>query len=572
MKYREQKGRGGGGDGSKTGVASQGSKRVTANADARTHSPNNSKKSKKLNSMDESNGSGGSSTGKDGSKKVAQTKKRLPGAASEVGVRKGDGGADAKGGVGTSAADVSTGANHLTHRMPKQVVEAFRKLPALWQAAVQRDGVAVDESPELEGAALLGVAKRAWSLILSYKTHPKLQQFTHRLLIPSYITDPQVVEAFRKLPAIWQAAVQKDGGAEDESPELEGAALLGVAKRAWSLILPGARAGEAKKLARAFMRHASDEHIVAVLDLSQFIDLFGQDVELWLAQEKVAAVFTAAKECVRAGDMEGAKQRYEDLLDEPSCIAAHLKLALLLKLEAASQEELGIVETHLDNLVALAIEAAQVADSDSDAEEEEDAGGAESTGAVALGTKALNKLCLLLCQEAVDGALPADMLEHMQAVDGALPADMLEHMQSALGEPPPPSGRNTGTATRLPVSLSAFGASSPFWSQHGYSQESPYFSYAHPIGKKPTSAMDQIIGYIHSLVVQRFPQAADATVAEWWAHCRPHSCGHQMHFDSDNEGMGKTLQLLSGGRTVSDLHRMEHHMPFDSDNEAPMVK
>lgn len=26
--------------------------------------------------------------------------------------------------------------------------------------------------------------------------------------------------------------------------------------------------------------------------------------------------------------------------------------------------------------------------------------------------------------------------------------------------------------------------------------------------------------------------------AEWWAHCRPHSSGHQLHFDSDDEGCG----------------------------------
>ena len=25
---------------------------------------------------------------------------------------------------------------------------------------------------------------------------------------------------------------------------------------------------------------------------------------------------------------------------------------------------------------------------------------------------------------------------------------------------------------------------------------------------------------------------------QWWAHCRPHSSGHQLHFDSDNEGQG----------------------------------
>jgi hypothetical protein len=25
---------------------------------------------------------------------------------------------------------------------------------------------------------------------------------------------------------------------------------------------------------------------------------------------------------------------------------------------------------------------------------------------------------------------------------------------------------------------------------------------------------------------------------QWWAHCRPHSSGHQLHFDSDDEGRG----------------------------------
>src|SRR4051812_969890 len=29
-----------------------------------------------------------------------------------------------------------------------------------------------------------------------------------------------------------------------------------------------------------------------------------------------------------------------------------------------------------------------------------------------------------------------------------------------------------------------------------------------------------------------------ATHAEWWAHCRPHASGHQLHFDSDDEGRG----------------------------------
>ena len=38
------------------------------------------------------------------------------------------------------------------------------------------------------------------------------------------------------------------------------------------------------------------------------------------------------------------------------------------------------------------------------------------------------------------------------------------------------------------------------------------------------------------------PRIEDATAAEWWAHCRPHGSGHQMHFDSDDEGMGGVIR------------------------------
>lgn len=39
--------------------------------------------------------------------------------------------------------------------------------------------------------------------------------------------------------------------------------------------------------------------------------------------------------------------------------------------------------------------------------------------------------------------------------------------------------------------------------------------------------------------MRHFPAVAEARFAEWWAHCRPHGSGHQMHFDSDNEGLGE---------------------------------
>jgi len=38
------------------------------------------------------------------------------------------------------------------------------------------------------------------------------------------------------------------------------------------------------------------------------------------------------------------------------------------------------------------------------------------------------------------------------------------------------------------------------------------------------------------LVLTSLLQVKQATAAEWWAHCRPHASGHQMHYDSDAEG------------------------------------
>jgi len=39
-------------------------------------------------------------------------------------------------------------------------------------------------------------------------------------------------------------------------------------------------------------------------------------------------------------------------------------------------------------------------------------------------------------------------------------------------------------------------------------------------------------------VIEQYPEVGEATHAEWWAHCRPHASGHQLHFDSEDEGRG----------------------------------
>lgn len=56
------------------------------------------------------------------------------------------------------------------------------------------------------------------------------------------------------------------------------------------------------------------------------------------------------------------------------------------------------------------------------------------------------------------------------------------------------------------------------------------------------------------LLAPHFPAIKRATAVEWWAHCRGHSSGHQLHFDSDDEGAGgvrnplvSTVLYLTGG-------------------------
>jgi hypothetical protein len=81
-----------------------------------------------------------------------------------------------------------------------------------------------------------------------------------------------------------------------------------------------------------------------------------------------------------------------------------------------------------------------------------------------------------------------------------------------------------------------------YWVDHNYQVEppSPYFSYIIPLSK----ASDDF-GFIGHVVLKclhhlksKFPHLNKATTVEMWAHNRPHASGHQMHFDSDNEGMG----------------------------------
>jgi hypothetical protein len=94
--------------------------------------------------------------------------------------------------------------------------------------------------------------------------------------------------------------------------------------------------------------------------------------------------------------------------------------------------------------------------------------------------------------------------------------------------------------------------SAHYWTSHNYQVEppSPYFSYVVPLseirGDKQTKAND--FGFIGNLIekvlvcpmlTEKFSALSTETqFVEMWAHNRPHASGHQMHFDSDDEGRG----------------------------------
>lgn len=105
--------------------------------------------------------------------------------------------------------------------------------------------------------------------------------------------------------------------------------------------------------------------------------------------------------------------------------------------------------------------------------------------------------------------------------DDAIPEGFLQHLQSLLSP------------------------TSEFWTEHVYneilgSSKVGYFSYVQNVEGEVQNTIDLIIHHIWELLKEThlFPSLEEASVAEWWAHKRPHGCGHQMHYDSDNEGIG----------------------------------
>ena len=96
----------------------------------------------------------------------------------------------------------------------------------------------------------------------------------------------------------------------------------------------------------------------------------------------------------------------------------------------------------------------------------------------------------------------------------------------------------------------ALAPASRFWAAHGYDPTggrppAPFFSYVHELpragelpqaGEGEGDGMDAVVRCVWRAAARVWPAVRGATRAEWWAHCRPHGAGHQLHFDSDAEG------------------------------------
>jgi hypothetical protein len=104
-----------------------------------------------------------------------------------------------------------------------------------------------------------------------------------------------------------------------------------------------------------------------------------------------------------------------------------------------------------------------------------------------------------------------------------------------------------------------------YWTGHDYAVEppSPYFSYVIPIPKTQKvprlsfleTLIQQMLNCPH--LRQQFPLLSKARYVELWAHNRPHASGHQMHFDSDNEGIGGVRNpIISTILYLSDNHNV----------------
>ena len=114
----------------------------------------------------------------------------------------------------------------------------------------------------------------------------------------------------------------------------------------------------------------------------------------------------------------------------------------------------------------------------------------------------------------------------VRAFDDALDAETLRFLRGAFARYPTREDRSFEDRS--------------FWRAHDYFRPTTgFFSYVHRLGDEaPENVMDVVVERVREIASRAFPRVKTARFAEWWAHARPHSDGHQLHFDSHDEGVG----------------------------------
>lgn len=238
---------------------------------------------------------------------------------------------------------------------------------------------------------------------------------------------------------------------------------------------------------------------------------------------QLATHLEAARAAEAVGDSAAAVSSYQAaVVCDAACASARLGLACALRGDAADACALDGVETQLRAACECALAATR-------ADERDVLPVARSHLALLLAQagerdKAAHSMmrllgcCYRLSREVLCYELPPPLVatapvDVAAGLDAPLPDGMVEHLGAC------------------------FAADGAFWKEHRYwAPSTGYFSYAHPLEASAGSAFDQVLSAIRSAAVSLRPEVGRATHCEWWAHCRPHSCGHQLHFDSDAEG------------------------------------
>ena len=200
-------------------------------------------------------------------------------------------------------------------------------------------------------------------------------------------------------------------------------------------------------------------------------------------------------------------------------------------------------KNYADGVEKLLRESIAEAGKEAETEEEDEALAAEQK-------QSLDALVCLLCQAGRDEDA-AKLMRHL-GHEARLASDVLCYPLVPRPETPP----KQKARARLPLVVFDGALASNhlstlqhalcrddanYWLAHKYQvfPPSPYFSFVERVGAAPElGALGALVQRVVDLAANRFPAVRNASFFEMWAHRRPHASGHQLHFDSDDEGRG----------------------------------